>query len=131
MKNGQTVTGVLLVFLVMYSIAARAETCPAVSEIIERQISNLYEWTVEEGTTLDDLLSVNRLFSVRIHDHGRFVSCRYTARKWPVKLDAKPEVNGCLVIQEGGDWEEVDSGELVCHDKNLFACKFRISCDSE
>lgn len=131
MNTGHKSGCFLLIALLMYSIAARAETCPAVSEIVERQISNLYIWTVEEGTTLDDLLSVNRLFSVRIHDHGRFVSCRYTAKKWPVKLDAMPEVNGCNVIQTDGDWKEIEAGELVCRDKNLFACKFRISCDTD
>ena len=131
MNSGHAFRRILFIVLVLCNFSARAETCPAVSEIIERQISKLYEWTVEEGTTLDDLLSVNRLFSVRIHDNGRFVSCRYTARKWPVKLDASPEINDCHVIQSGGHWKEVDSGQLVCDEKNLFACEFSISCDDD
>lgn len=110
---------------------ARAETCPPVADIIERKISNLYEWTVEEGTTLDDLLSVNLLFSVRIHNNGEFVSCRYTTKKWPVKLDAKPEVSGCRVITTDGKWEETASGQQVCREKNLFACEFLITCDED
>lgn len=123
-----TVTGILMSVL---HLPAAAETCPATAEIIERRISNLYEWTVEEGTSLDDLLSVNRLFSVRILNGGEFVSCQYTTRKWPVKLDAKPEVGGCRVIQTAGNWEETPSGHQVCRQKNLYACEFRITCDRD
>lgn len=119
---------IFFILLLCYMAPAPAETCPAISEIIERKISNLYEWTVGEGTSLDDLLSVNRLFSVRIHDDGSFVSCRYTTRKYPVTLDAKPEVSGCRVESTDGDWQTTDTGQQVCREKNLYDCNYEIRC---
>ena len=105
-----------------------ADTCPSVSEIIERDISRTYEWTVDDNTSLDDVLAVNKLYAVRIQDHGDYVSCYYATGKWPLKLDAKPEISKCIVEKTGGSWQETDAGNLVCMEENLFDCKYRIRC---
>ena len=115
----------------LFPVVSMADTCPSVAEIIERNISKKYEWTVEENTSLDDVLSVNRLYAVRILEQGDYVSCFYATRKWPLKLDAKPETRNCTVEKTGGDWQETETGNLVCLEKNLFDCTFRISCNPE
>ena len=122
-----------IIFFILYILpfACSADTCPSVAEIIERNIPRTYEWTVDDKTTLDDVLSVNKLYAVRIMDQGDYVSCFYTTPNWPLKLDAKPEKSRCIIRKEEDSWLETESGNLVCQEKNLFNCNFRISCSSE
>ena len=49
---------------------AIADSCPTVKDINYRLISRDYEWTVDEGVTLDELLSVKELIAVSIENEG-------------------------------------------------------------
>ena len=106
-----------------------ADTCPTPGEIADRKISRLYEWTVDENTTLKELLSVNQLYAVRIMNYGEYISCRYTTTKWPVTLDGKPLGKGCELTPIAGEWTSTDSGQLVCRDKEVSKCGFKFECD--
>lgn len=116
------------VFLSLFSFV-QADTCPTPEEIRDRKISKLYEWTVDENTSLDELLSVERLYAVRLMDYGEYVSCRYTTKKWPLRLDGKPEGNGCELTPETGAWTSTDSGHLVCREEDVAKCGFKIACN--
>ena len=119
-----------LFFLLFFHIPdVFPETCPTPEKIRERKISDQYEWTVQEGVTLDNLLSVRQLYSVRIINFNDYISCRYSTGKWPVKLDGKPVNNKCHVLPETGEWAGTDSGSLVCQEKDPGKCGFRIECE--
>lgn len=119
-----------LFFLFFFHISdVFPENCPTPEKIRERKISDQYEWTVQEGVTLDNLLSVQQLYSVRIINFDDYISCRYSTGKWPVKLDGKPVNNKCHVLPETGEWVGTDSGSLVCKEKDPGKCGFRIECE--
>ena len=105
------------------------ENCPTPEKIRARNISSQYEWTVQEGVTLENLLSVQQLYSVRIINFDDYISCRYSTGKWPVKLDGKPVNDKCHVLPEAGEWHGTDSGSLVCQEKDPVKCGFRMECE--
>jgi len=107
------------------------ENCPSPEDIRNRKLSQKYEWTVDEKTTLQNLLSVNKLYAVRIMDQDAYVSCHYSTDKWPVKLDVVSASGNCKPAPQGGKWKKTDSGEVVCQEKDVSKCKFRFDCDQK
>jgi hypothetical protein len=119
---------VIMLFL-FYLPLVFAETCPTSEQIRDRKISKLFAWTVEEDVSLDELLSVQQLYAVRIINFDEYISCRYTTRQWPVRLDGKPEIEKCRISPEAGVWNSTDSGALVCQEKDVAKCGFKLECD--
>lgn len=119
------------VFVLLLASNVIADSCPTPGEIRERKISKLYEWTVDENTTLKELLSVNKLYAVRIMNNGEYISCRYTTKKWPVTLDGKPDGKGCELTPLAGEWTSTDSGHLVCREKEVTKCGFKFECKEQ
>ena len=108
-----------------------ADTCPSPEKIRNRDLSKKYEWTVDETTTLQNLLSVKRLYAVRIMDQDAYVSCHYTTDKWPVKLDLAPVSGACKLAAHGGKWKNTDAGQVVCLEKDPGKCNFSFACKQE
>jgi hypothetical protein len=119
---------ILLMLLVGIHPESRGDSCPSPDKIRHRDLSKQYEWTVDEKTTLQNLLSVQKLYAVRIMDHGLYVSCYYTTDKWPVKLDVAPVKDGCKYASHQGKWKSIESGQDVCMEKNAGNCGFKYTC---
>lgn len=111
------------------ALPAYAETCPAPEKIRERKLSTRYEWTVDEKTTLENLLSVKKLYAVRIMAEDAYVACHYTTGKWPIKLDMSPEGGACKPVPRGEHWLKTESGQIVCQEQDLSKCEFSFACD--
>ena len=119
-----------IVLFCMYT-GTRADSCPSPEMIIKRDLSKQYEWTVDENTTLQDLLSVKELYAVRIMDHDDYVSCHYTTDKWPIKLDMSPSSGKCKPVPHSSKWKNTDSGQVVCMEKDIANCDFNFECKQE
>ncbi len=105
-----------------------ADVCPTAEEIRGKKISRSYDWAVTENTTLEELLSVKDLYAVRIMDYDAYVSCRYTTVEWPVTLDGNPLESKCRIVPDAGEWTSTDSGDLVCREKDVTNCGFKMKC---
>jgi len=105
-----------------------ADVCPTAEEVRDKKISRNYDWAVTENTTLKELLSVKELYAVRIMDYDAYVSCRYTTIKWPVTLDGSPLKSTCKIEPDAGEWTSTNSGDLVCREKEVTECGFRMEC---
>ena len=116
-------------FLLFFSPFASADTCPSVSDIKDRKVPESYEWTVNYELALDDLLSVTRLYSVSIENHGEFVSCKYESPKREVRLDGISKVGKCLITVDSGDWFTMDSGGIICQEDKLSRCQYKYECN--
>ncbi|MEM6998576.1 MAG: hypothetical protein AAF419_01900 [Pseudomonadota bacterium] len=113
----------------LFTPTAFADQCPTVDMIKERKISREYEWWIEERRSLEEILSVQKLYSVRIKEKGKFVSCHYQADKLLIAMEAAPIKAHCTVTQYKGDWKNVNEIETVCTETDPFACLFAIYCD--
>jgi hypothetical protein len=107
---------------------AHADNCPAPDEVRERKISGNYEWTVDERISLENVLTVKRLIAVRLINNGEYLSCKYTTEKQLVVLYGLPKSDKCMINVSSGEWVSTDSGELVCHEKNITFCLFDVEC---
>lgn len=116
--------------LLIFAEAGLAASCPDPETIRLRELSRDLEWTVDEQTTLEELLTVKSLYAVRISNYGEYVSCYYTRDDWTVKLDAKPVTIGCLIMPDAGRWTSTDSGQLVCREEDVNRCGFRFECNN-
>jgi hypothetical protein len=119
---------ILLILLLCINSESRGDSCPSPDKIRHRDLSKQYEWTVDEKTSLKDLLSVKKLYAVRIMDHGSYVSCHYTTDKWPIKLDVVPAQGECTFSHHKGEWKSTESGQDVCMEKNAGKCEFTYTC---
>ena len=106
----------------------QADNCPTAEEIRDKKISRSYDWSVTENTTLKELYAVKRLYAVRIIDYDAYVSCRYATDKWPVTLDGNPLQPACKIVPDAGEWTSTDSGELVCREKDVTKCGYKMEC---
>ncbi len=97
--------------------------------IKERKISRKYEWWIDERRDLDDVLTVEKLYSVRIKEQDKYVACYYSARGLIIQMDAAPAESECGVIEYKGQWDTVNDAERVCNEEDPFACQFAIYCD--
>ncbi len=123
-------TGLWLTIIIFPVLAspAYADECPTPKEIREREISRRYDWAVPENVSLEQLLSVEKLYSVRIIDTDKYISCRYTTAKWPVSLDGEPLTRKCTVTPDAGEWASTESDELVCQEEDVTKCGFKLEC---
>ena len=117
-----------MTLLLCIPLETLGESCPSPDKIRQRNLSKKYEWTVDEKTSLEALLSVKKLYSVRIMDHGAYVSCHYTSPKWPIKLDLAPARGACTFSRQKGEWKGTESGQEVCMEKNPGNCGFTSTC---
>ncbi len=129
MRNCISFRFMLLCLASFVSSSVYADKCPAPDIIVERKISREYEWTIDERRTLEDVLAVEKLYSVRIKNNGEFIACYYATGKTLLRMDAKPMKTGCVVIEYGGKWSQVDAAERVCAEADSYDCQFAIYCD--
>ena len=108
-----------------------ADHCPSIEDITYRLISKDYEWTVDKGVTLDNLLSVKELFAVSIENNGVFVSCKYKNDEKFLKLDGLPIKEKCLLVNSSGNWFTTGTNRLVCDEEDLALCLFDTICAIE
>jgi len=109
--------------------SARADSCPSADQVHSRKISRDYEWTVDEGITLKDILSVTRLRAVAVQNAGEFIICGYDRGKGKhLNLYAKPKGNLCVVTRAGGKWHKSDAGDLSCREDDPEQCRFQFNC---
>ena len=106
-----------------------ADVCPTTEKVKERKISLDYEWTIDERRTLDDVLSVEKLYSARIQNKGEFISCYYSGTKGLLRLDGKPEKGECRVQLISGLWEPAETDGQVCREDNIETCVYEINCE--
>ena len=123
----------IMSILLLFSISTEsyADHCPSPDTIRHRKLSQKYEWTVAENTTLQNLLSAKKLYAVRIMDHDDYVSCHYTTDKWPIKLDMSPSSGKCKPVPHSSKWKNTDSGQVVCMEKDIANCDFNFECKQE
>ena len=120
-----------LIFILLFSgvyTESFGDSCPSPKTIRDRKLSQNYEWTVDENTTLQNLLSVKKLYAVRIMDQDAYVSCHYTTDKWPIKLDVTPVSGQCKSLPQGDNWKNTESGQVVCQEKDVRKCGFTFEC---
>ena len=122
------IRAVIFLSLLYLSDTVIADGCPPAQIVKDRKISRDYEWTLDERKTLDDVLAVERLYSVRIKNKGEFVACYYSGKTGLLRLDAKPEKEGCIIAIKTGEWTALDTGEALCVEDNLQLCHYEISC---
>ena len=119
------------VYILLCTQQAIADSCPTVKDISYRLISRDYEWTVDEGVTLDDLLSVKQLIAVSIENEGEFVSCKYKTGEKFIKLDGLPDTEKCPLQNTSGNWFVTGTNRWVCDEEDLFLCVFDTDCKQE
>jgi hypothetical protein len=117
--------------LLAHSGFVLADQCPSTEIIKKREISREYDWSIDERRTLDDLLAVDKLYSVRIKNKGEFIACYYSSNKVLLRLDGAPLEKGCLVNKKSGNWYSAENSELVCKEEDLNQCIYEIHCVSE
>jgi len=109
---------------------AVADQCPSPEVIKERNISRDYEWTMDERRSLEDVLSVEKLYSVRIKNKGEFVACSYSASNKLLRLDAAAIEKGCTIRKKLGNWAFSKKGEHVCKEDDLSLCHYEVHCEA-
>ena len=133
MKTTDTlfIRGIFIICINFVAHNVFADNCPSVKEITYRLISKDYEWTVDEGVTLDGLLSVKELFAVSIENNGEFISCKYKNDEKFLKLDGLPAKEKCPLINSSGSWFTTGTNRLVCDEEDLALCLFDKNCPIE
>ena len=121
----------LAICLLCMHTESRGDSCPSPEMIIKRDLSKQYEWTVDENTSLQDLLSVKQFQEARIMDHGLFVSCFYTSEKGTVRLDAAPVKGECSLTLHDDQWIKTDAAQDVCTDTIAGNCGFTYTCEPD
>ncbi len=106
-----------------------ADQCPSPDIIKERNVSRDYDWSIDERRTLDDLLSIEKLYSVRIKNKGEFIACYYSGSKNLIRLDGASHRKECGIIKTSGSWHVSDKGEQVCKEEDLNLCHYAIECE--
>ena len=125
MNKMKSIIGILLF---LYSNFIFAEQCPTPQIIKDRKISRDFEWTLDERMTLEHVLAVEKLYSVRIKNDGEFIACYYSGHKGLLRLDGKPEGDSCRLQKETGNWDLVNNNEQICKEADLSLCLFSIIC---
>lgn len=117
------------VMLLVYSGLLFAEQCPTPDKIKARNISREYDWTINERRTLEDVLSVEKLYSVRIKNKAEYIACSYSGGRGLLRLDGKPLKQSCLVAEISGRWKSIENGEQICVEEDLGKCEYAIKCE--
>ncbi len=105
-----------------------ADQCPSAETVKERNISRDYDWSIDERRTLDDVLSVEKMYSIRIKNKGEFIACYYSGGKNLLRLDGVPLKKDCVVNKKSGNWEVAENGEQICKEEDLKLCVYEIHC---
>lgn len=108
-----------------------ADQCPTPEKIKERDITREYDWTINERRTLEDVLSVEKLYSVRINNQAEYIACYYSGSRSLLRLDGKPLKQPCRVKEISGRWELTENDEQICLEDDLGKCEYDIKCDDE
>ncbi len=119
---------ICLLCLLIFSSLVNADQCPSVETVKERNISREYDWSIDERRTLDDVLSVEKLYSVRIKNKGEFIACYYSGSKNLLRLDGAPLKKDCTIDEKSGAWELSKNGEQICNEEDLNLCVYEIHC---
>lgn len=106
-----------------------ADQCPTPEMIKERNISREYDWTINERRTLEDVLSVEKLYSIRIRNEAEYIACYYTSSRGLLRLDGKPLKQYCRVNDVSGRWESIENGEKICLEDELGKCEYEMKCE--
>ena len=106
-----------------------ADHCPTPEKIKERNISREYDWTINERRTLEDVLSVEKLYSVRIRNEAEYIACYYSGSRSLLRMDGKPLKQSCRVKKISGRWEPTENGDQICMEDDLGKCEYEIKCD--
>lgn len=109
--------------------AVMADECPSAKTVKERKISRDYDWSIDERRSLEDVLSVEELYSVRIKNRGEFIACYYTNENGLLRLDGAPLEKNCAIKVQSGNWIETEKSEKICKEKDVSACAFEIQCE--
>ena len=123
--------GILFLCVVLVIPTAYADRCPTPDEIRGRTIAKDYDWTVNERTSLENILSVKQSIAVRVMKNGEFVSCRYTTERQLIRLDGVPVQEKCVITVSSGDWINTTTGESVCQEEDTMQCLFNIECQGD
>tara|TARA_R110000782_G_scaffold124850_3_gene216336 strand:- start:376 stop:786 length:411 start_codon:yes stop_codon:yes gene_type:complete len=108
-----------------------ADQCPTPEKIKERSISREYDWTINERRTLEDVLSVEKLYSVRINNKAEYIACYYSGSRNLLRLDGKPLKQPCRVKEISGRWELTENDEQICLEEDLGKCEYGMTCDDD
>ncbi|GJM04814.1 MAG: hypothetical protein DHS20C09_08050 [marine bacterium B5-7] len=108
-----------------------ADVCPTPEKIKERNISRDYDWTINERRTLEDVLSVEKLYSVRINNKAEYIACYYSGSRSLLRLDGKPLKQPCRVKVISGRWELTENDEQICLEDDLGKCEYGMTCDDD
>ncbi len=127
MQFNKITFGIVLMLIAINAVYA--DQCPTPDIIKERKISRAYDWTIDERRTLEDLLAVEELYSVRIKNNGEFAACYYSSPGQLLRLDAKPLKEDCTVAKYEGNWADSSASEQVCNEPDVYQCRFAIYCD--
>jgi hypothetical protein len=123
-----------LIYLISFFINSNlvlADHCPSAEVVKERNISREYDWSIDDRKTLDDVLSVEKLYSVRLKNKGEFVACYYSSSNSLLRMDGAPLEKGCKIIQKSGNWIGEENNEQVCKEEDLNLCVYEIHCEDE
>lgn len=108
-----------------------ADRCPSTDEIIKREVSRDYDWTVDERTSLDKVLAVRKLIAARIMNNGEYISCRYSTGNFLLRLDGLPIKEECMLKVSSGKWLTTAAGETVCQEEDVLRCLYDIECQED
>ncbi len=128
MKNFNKYRYIYFVILSISPSLLFADQCPTAEKIKERNISREYDWTINERRTLEDVLSVEKLYSVRIRNEAEYIACYYSGSKRLLRLDGKPLKQSCRVEKISGRWKSIKDGEQICLEDELGKCEYSIKC---
>ena len=120
------------IYFIIFSINSSllfADQCPTPKKIQERNISREFDWTINERRTLEDVLSVEKLYSVRIRNEAEYIACYYTGSRGLLRLDGKPLKQYCRVKEVSGRWESIENGETICLEDELGKCEYDMKCE--
>jgi hypothetical protein len=120
---------IYLLCLLIHSSQTIADQCPSPEIIKDRKISRDYDWSIDEKRSLEDVLSIEKLYSVRIKNKGEFVACYYSASKNLLRLDGAPFDKECVINKKDGNWIVSEKGEQVCKEEDLNLCHYEIHCE--
>jgi hypothetical protein len=122
---------IYLLSLLLFSNFVIADHCPSAKIVKERNISREYDWSIDERRSLEDVLSVEKLYSVRIKNKGEFIACYYSGEKSLLRLDGAPIGKDCLIKKQSGNWLEAENNEQVCQEDDLNLCVYEINCSDD
>ncbi len=121
----QTVLFLVFMFCGQYS---QAERCATPQEVKERLISPEYDWSVSEGVSLEEILSVDKLYAASIENYGEFVACSYEAAQKYIRMDGVPKDGSCAIQTASDNWFSSEAGKSVCEEEDVTLCRFSHGC---